>query len=83
MKSFSLKIFTPDNKLFDGQVTKVFLRAERGELAVLSGHMPLITTIKPCECRVDMEDGSNKSIMLSGGILSVFKDGTTIVTYDI
>lgn len=83
MKSFKLEIITPEGKIFETPVTKLFLRGASGDLAVMTDHIPFVTTIKPCECRIDMEDGKHKSFELTGGILSVLKDKAVVMTYDI
>ena len=83
MKSFRLEIVTPNGKIFEKWVTKVFLRTRSGDMIVMKGHIPLVAIIRPCECRVDFEDGKNEKIILSGGILSVFKDGTKIITNEL
>ncbi|MBE7015935.1 MAG: F0F1 ATP synthase subunit epsilon [Ruminococcaceae bacterium] len=77
MKTFKLVISTPDGDLFSGEAVKVSLRGTEGELAVLANHIPFITSVKPCTCRVEMENGEEKRVGVEGGLLSV---GTDVVT---
>ena len=79
MKTFPLTVSTPDGNLFQGQIDALFLRGAEGDLAVLAGHIPFVTTVQRGECRIDMPDGSERRGKTDGGILSVTADGTTLL----
>ncbi len=42
-----LKISSTKKLIFEGEVTQINLPAENGEIAILEGHTPLITTLRP------------------------------------
>jgi len=42
-----LKISTPVEVLFDGEVSRVELPTENGTIAIESGHVPMVISIKP------------------------------------
>ena len=45
---FLLNLFTPEKKLVQNQdVEEVFVTTEKGELNILPGHAPLMTTLQP------------------------------------
>ena len=74
MSTFILKISTPDGLRFDGEAERIVVRGELGDLAVLAGHIPMMTTIRPGTCRVGLPDGTSRSGRTGGGILTVGKD---------
>ena len=50
MKAFALKISTPEGDVFSGEVLSVSVRGAEGDLAVMAGHIPFVSPIKPCDC---------------------------------
>lgn len=79
MNAFSLTISTPDGKLFDGSITRLSLRGTEGELAVMAGHIPFVTAVRPGEFHLDLPDGSIKRGQTEGGILTVTKDAVILL----
>ena len=71
MKTFKFVVSTPDGNLYEGDIVKVSLRGAEGELAVMANHTPFVTSVKPCECRVELEDGTTKKLRLERGLLNV------------
>lgn len=74
MNTFPLTISTPDGNRFDGAAAKLSLRGTEGELAVMAGHIPFVTAVRPGEFHIDLPDGSIKRGQTEGGILTVSKD---------
>ncbi len=79
MNDFHLIVSTPDGAVFDGRAEGLILRGALGDLAVLAGHMPMITTVKPGICRILLEDDEEKSARTEGGLLTVDKDVVTLL----
>ena len=79
MNTFKLKISTPDGNIYDGQAVKLDVRGIGGELAVMAGHIPFMTAVKPGHCDLLLEDGSRREGELDGGILNVAADLTTLL----
>ena len=75
MKTFPLRIGTPDGLLFEGNVERVMCRAMTGDLAILAGHCNFCTALGMGEAHVILEDGSRKEAACIDGMLSVM-DGT-------
>ena len=71
MKTFPLRIGTPDGLLFEGNVERVMCRAMTGDLAILAGHCNFCTALGMGEAHVILEDGSRKEAACIGGMLSV------------
>ncbi len=80
MHEYLLIISSPDGELFRGEVTALFVRGADGDLAVLAGHAPFATMVKPCECRIVKADGEEISGKTDGGILTVSKDKVIFLT---
>lgn len=71
MKTFPLKIGTPDGLLFEGQVERVVCRSITGDLAILAGHCNFCTALGMGEAHVVTEDGTRREAACIGGMLSV------------
>ncbi len=80
MNSFSLKISTPEGDLFCGEATKLCVRGTEGELAVMAGHIPFVTAIKPCDCKVELPEGDVRMGRADGGLLTVSGKGAVLLT---
>ena len=80
MKTFQLTISSPDGALFSGPVGRITLRGAEGELAVMAGHVPFITSVKPGDCVLHMEDESVKRGRTEGGLLTVTHESVTLLT---
>ena len=77
MNTFKLKISTPDGDMYNGEAVKLDVRGLEGELAVMAGHIPFMTALKPCDCKLLLSDGSERVGKIDGGLLSV---GCELVT---
>ena len=82
MKGFELKISSPEGDLFSGEVVKLSLRASGGDLAIMAGHIPFVSYVKPCECRLELPSGEEKRARIEGGVLTVGKEKTVLLTGD-
>lgn len=80
MKTFALIIASPDGNIFEGQATQISLRGIEGDLAVMAGHVPFITAVKPCECHVYLEDDSLKTGETDGGLLTVSSEKVSLLS---
>ena len=77
MNTFKLIVSTPDGNSFEGEVVKFDVRAVEGELAVMAGHIPFVTTVLEAPCKIELEDGTVKTATSQGGLLTVGNDFTT------
>lgn len=80
MNTYQLTVATPDGNQFQGEVEGLFVRGADGDLAVLAGHMPFITSVKAGKCRIHLPDGEEKSATLDGGLLTVTADKVTLLS---
>lgn len=70
MKTFQLKIITPERILFDEMVNKVSLPTVDGEITVLSNHIPIISLLKAGEITI-VKDEKVIPLVISGGFTEV------------
>ncbi len=71
MKTFPLRIGTPDGLIFEGDVERIKCRTVTGDLAVLADHCNFVTPLGMGEAYVVLPDGSRKTAACIGGMLSV------------
>ena len=78
---FLLNLFTPEKKLVQNQeVEEVFVVTERGELDILPGHAPLMTTFKPGILRYRRKGETIfMSIAVSWGYCQVGHEGLKVL----
>jgi len=72
MKTIKLKIITPEKITFDGEVVSVSLPTQLGEITVLPGHIPLLSSLVAGEIRCRTENGL-QYFALSGGFAQIKK----------
>ena len=80
MKTFALAVSSPDGDVFRGDVVKISLRGTEGDLAVMAGHTPFVTSVKPCDCTIELENGETRVGSTDGGILTVSGDRVTLLS---
>lgn len=71
MNTFKLIVSSPDGDFYNDQAEALYLRGHDGDLAVMAGHVPFMTSVKPCVCRIVTADGQEKAADIAGGLLTV------------
>jgi F-type H+-transporting ATPase subunit epsilon len=74
---FSLTLVTPQKKIVEGAaLQEVFVPAFRGELEILPGHAPLITTLSEGVLKYKLEGATErKAVAISWGYCEVTPEG--------
>lgn len=80
MNTFQLLISSPDGNIFDEHIHQIILRGVEGDLAVMAGHTPFITPVKPCDCYIELKDETIKNGHLESGLLTVSDNTATLIT---
>ena len=80
MNTFRLIVSSPDGNVFDGDVVMLSVRGIAGELAVMAGHVPFVTTVVPSECKIELDDDSTRVGRTDGGLLTVTRDTVTLLS---
>ena len=71
MKTFPLRIGTPDGLLFEGNAERLVCRSVTGDIAILADHCNICTGLGMGEAHVVTEDGTVREAACIGGMLSV------------
>jgi F-type H+-transporting ATPase subunit epsilon len=79
MATFTLKIITPERIVFDQAVEQLTAVANDGELTILPGHEPLVTTLAINVLRYKV-DGEEHHAAVLGGILEVGQKETVVLS---
>ncbi|MBR6705831.1 MAG: hypothetical protein IKI84_04020 [Clostridia bacterium] len=80
MNSYRLNVSTPDGTVFEGETEKLLFRAHGGDMTVLKGHVPLMTTIRPGNVILTLPDGTVKNGYAENGIVSVGREGVIMLS---
>ena len=80
MTTFKLTVSSPDGDLFSGEIVNLSLRGAMGDLAVMAGHIPFISSVKPCDCKIELTDGSERVGATDGGLLNVGLDKVMLLS---
>ncbi len=76
-----VELVSPERVLFEGEADRVIARAlGSGDFAILPGHAPYLAAIATHPVRVMMSDGTEDTIAVHGGFLSVANDRVTILS---
>ena len=71
MKTFPLRIGTPDGLLFEGDAERIICRTINGDQAILAGHSNFCTALGMGHAHVVLPDGSRREAACIGGMLSM------------
>ena len=77
MKTFPLRIVTPEGPAFEGDVSIVVMRSTVGSFGVMANHSPMIVECPPGALRA--QDGRDRTIIFDCGHSVFTMDGTTAV----
>ncbi len=77
MSTIQVDIVSATESLYSGEAKCVFAPGSNGELGIYPQHLPLLSTLRPGEVRVETKNDI-QSIYISGGIVEVQPDVVTI-----
>ncbi|MBQ7951346.1 MAG: F0F1 ATP synthase subunit epsilon [Clostridia bacterium] len=80
MNTFHLIVSSPDGNLFEGDVVKLDVRGTEGDLAIMAGHIPFVTSLVEAPIKIWMADDSTKKATAKGGLLTVGKEVVTLIS---
>lgn len=78
---FKLNFVTPDKKVVtDQELLEITVPAFAGELNILPGHAPLMTTLDAGILRYKLKNGESKKFAISWGYCQVSVEGVNVLT---
>ena len=74
-----LEIRTPQQLIYEGDVSSVKAPGELGSFEILTGHIPFLTVLETGEIRI-RESDTPQSLATSGGVFEVLRTGVTVLS---
>jgi F-type H+-transporting ATPase subunit epsilon len=78
MAALHLDFVSPERVLFSGEVDQVDLPGAEGDMGILAGHAPLVTTLRPGIVTI-FRDGRSEPVVVIGGFAEVSPAGLTVL----
>ena len=78
MALLHFEFVSPESVLFSGDVDQVDLPGSEGDLGVLPGHAPLVTTLRPGIVTI-IREGVREPVVIVGGFAEVGPGGLTVL----
>lgn len=79
MATFHFDFVGPERTLYSGEVEAVQIPGTEGEMTVLPGHAPVLTTLKVGVITVTEKAGSGKRIYVQGGFADIGPNAVTVL----
>jgi F-type H+-transporting ATPase subunit epsilon len=76
----NLNVVSAEEELFSGRIESLQITGSEGELGIMPGHAPLLTSLKPGMARIVKFGGEEEVIYLSGGMLEVQPNNITVLS---
>ena len=77
--TIQVEIVTPSRQLFSGDVQMITMPGVEGEMGVLGGHAPLLTTLNIGEIALHRANGETEYIAVGGGVVEVRPDKVIVL----
>ncbi len=77
--SFTFELVSPEQLLASGEAGIVTIPGTEGDMGVLAGHAPVMTSLRPGLVTADMADGGETSYFVRGGFADISPSGVTIL----
>ena len=78
MAALHLDFVAPESVLFSGDVDQVDLPGAEGDMGILAGHAPLVTTLRPGIVTI-YRGGARQPVVVIGGFAEVGPAGLTVL----
>lgn len=78
-ETFKFELVSPERLLVSEQAVAVVIPGTDGEMTVMAGHAPLMTTVKPGVVKVQLASGTEDRYVVFGGFADVLPEGCTLL----
>lgn len=78
MAALHFEFVSPESVLFSGDVDQVDLPGSEGDMGILPGHAPLVTTLRPGIVTI-FRGGQGEPVVVIGGFAEVSPAGLTVL----
>ncbi|PID65770.1 MAG: F0F1 ATP synthase subunit epsilon [Gammaproteobacteria bacterium] len=77
--TITVEIVDADQHIYSGEGVIVSATASQGEIGVMHGHTPFLSSLKPGHVTIRKADDSEENIFISGGFIEVQPTHVTIL----
>lgn len=77
--AFKFEIVTPERVLMSADVEQVLVPGADGDMTVLGGHSPVISTLRPGLIEAKGTDGKTTRIYVRGGFVEIAPESLTVL----
>ncbi len=77
--TFQVDVVSAEEEIYSGTATMLFAPAVMGEVGIMARHTPMLTALKPGTLRIDLEEGEQHTVYVSGGMLEVQPHVVTVL----
>lgn len=74
-----LEILTPDQTVYEGEITSVTVPGTQGSFEVLKNHAPIISTLEDGKVIIRTGEKSELNFIIKGGVIEVIKNKVTVL----
>ncbi len=75
-----LRIVSPAETVFEGEVTSLVASAWDGKVGILPGHAPMVALLGGGTLTLDLVGGGSREFFLNRGVLKVENDQVTVLS---
>ena len=76
---FRFELVSPEKLVLAAQVQQVLVPGSEGDFGILSGHAPVMTSIRPGVLEVTTRSGNAKRFYVRGGFAEAHPDGLVVL----
>ena len=78
--TIKVDIVSAEEEIWSGDATMVVAPAQHGEIGIMPRHAPLLASLLPGDIRIQLEDGEEELIYVSGGMIEVQPHVVTVLS---
>jgi F-type H+-transporting ATPase subunit epsilon len=79
MATMQCDVVSVKASIYSGKIAMLIAKGVGGELGILPGHAPLVTLLQAGPIRVQLENGTEEIVYVSGGVLEVQPHVVTVL----
>lgn len=75
----NLIVLTPEQKVFEGEITSVKIPGITGQFEVLRNHAPMVSALGEGSVRIIQKGGGNKTFKIERGFIEVIRNEVALL----
>ncbi len=74
-----VKVITPDEEIFEGEITQAKFPGTNGEFEVLNNHAALISTLGKGRMMLNTQNEGQKEYTIEGGVVEILDNNINVL----